>query len=123
MKKRIALIAHDEKKKDMVEWSLHNREILIKCDLLGTGTTGKLVSDALKYPVKLYKSGPMGGDQQIGSRIVEGKIDMLVFFWDPFASQPHDVDVKALLRIAMVYNIPVACNKKTADYIITSNLF
>lgn len=123
MGKRIALIAHDEKKKDIVEWALHNKDILSKHTLCGTGTTGKLISDALGIPVKRYKSGPAGGDQQIGSRIVEGKIDIVIFFTDPLTSQPHDVDVKALLRIVVLENIPIACNRSTADYIITSKLF
>jgi len=121
--KRIALIAHDEKKKDIVEWALYNKDILSKHTLCGTGTTGKLISDKSGLKVKLYASGSLGGDQQIGSRIAEKKIDMLIFFWDPLTSQPHDVDVKALLRVAMVYNIPVACNRASADFLITSKLF
>lgn len=120
--KKIALIAHDEKKKDMVQWALHNKEFLKDYKLCGTGTTGKLVANALNMEVELFASGPLGGDQQIGSRITEGEIDILFFFWDPMSAQPHDVDVKALLRVAMVYNIPVACNRASANYLITSPL-
>ena len=120
---KIALVAHDEKKDDLVQWAVHNRDFLLQQELCGTGTTGKLVSEALQVSVERFASGPKGGDQQIGARIVEGKIDLLVFFWDPLSAQPHDVDVKALLRVAMVYNVPVACNRKTADLIITSKIY
>ena len=118
--KSIALIAHDNKKKDMVEWCMQNKKILEHHFLCGTGTTAKLVSDRTGLPVRGYNSGPLGGDQQIGARIVDGKIDLVIFFSDPLAAQPHDPDVKALLRIAQVYDIPIANNRATADFIITS---
>lgn len=120
--KTIALIAHDHKKAEMVNWALKNKEVLGKYDLCGTGTTAKLVAEATDLKVKRYLSGPMGGDQQIGAKIAEGKIDVVIFFWDPLESQPHDPDVKALLRIAVVYDIPIATNKATADYVIRSTL-
>ena len=118
--KTIALIAHDNKKAAMVNWALKNKETLAKYDLCGTGTTAKLVAEATDLPVKRYLSGPLGGDQQIGAKVAEGKIDVVIFFWDPLESQPHDPDVKALLRIAVVYDIPIATNKATADYVIHS---
>lgn len=118
--KHIALIAHDTKKQELVEWVEKNKEIL-KCHFLcGTGTTARLISDKTGLPVKGYNSGPLGGDQQIGSRIVEGNIDFVVFLWDPLEAQPHDPDVKALLRICAVYDIPVANNRATADFMINS---
>jgi methylglyoxal synthase len=120
--KTIALIAHDNKKADMVNWALKNKETLAKYDLCGTGTTAKLVAEATDLKVKRYLSGPLGGDQQIGAKVAEGKIDMMIFFWDPLESQPHDPDVKALLRIAVVYDIPIATNRATADYVIHSEL-
>lgn len=120
-KKNIALIAHDGKKKDLVEWVEKNKDILQNHFLCGTGTTARLISDQTGLPVKGYNSGPLGGDQQIGSRIVEGNIDFVVFLWDPLESQPHDPDVKALLRIAVVYDIPVANNLATADFLLTSS--
>lgn len=118
--KHIALIAHDTKKHELVEWVEANKDILKSHFLCGTGTTARLIVDNTGLPVKAYNSGPLGGDQQIGSRIVEGNIDFVVFFWDPLASQPHDPDVKALLRICAVYDIPVANNRATADFMITS---
>jgi methylglyoxal synthase len=118
--KHIALIAHDSKKQELVEWVDANKDILKGHFLCGTGTTARLVVDKTGLPVKAYNSGPLGGDLQVSSRIVEGAIDFVVFFWDPLESQPHDPDVKALLRIAVVYDIPVATNKATADFLITS---
>ena len=118
--KHIALIAHDSKKAELVDWVIQHREVLEKHILCGTGTTARLIADKVNLPVKGYNSGPLGGDQQIGSRIVEGNIDFVVFFWDPLAAQPHDPDVKALLRIAVVYDIPIANNRATADFMLTS---
>ena len=120
--KRIALIAHDGKKQELVSWCERNKEILQRHFLCGTGTTARLIAEKTNLPVKGYNSGPLGGDQQIGSRIVEGNIDFVVFFWDPLAAQPHDPDVKALLRIAQVYDIPMANNKATADFLLHSSL-
>ncbi|MBN2174234.1 MAG: methylglyoxal synthase [Bacteroidales bacterium] len=122
MKKRIALVAHDNRKKDLVEWVKHNKEILKDTTVFATGTTGKLIAEELDDVTRL-KSGPLGGDQQLGALIAEGKIDFMIFFWDPMTSQPHDVDVKALLRMTVLYNIPTACNRSTADFMITSSLF
>ncbi len=121
-KKTIALIAHDGKKREMIEWCMENQHILRKHNLCGTGTTARLVAERTGLPVKGYNSGPLGGDQQIGAKIVEGVIDLVVFFADPLEAQPHDPDVKALLRIAEVYDIPIANNKATADFIIRSPL-
>ena len=118
--KRIALIAHDSKKKELAEWAEANKDILKNHFLCGTGTTARLITEKTGLPVKGYNSGPLGGDQQVGSRIVEGNIDFVVFFWDPLASQPHDPDVKALLRIAVVYDIPIANNLATADFLLAS---
>jgi methylglyoxal synthase len=118
--KRIALIAHDGKKKDLVDWCDRNQEVLKGHFLCGTGTTARMISDRTGLPVKGYSSGPLGGDQQIGAKIVEGKIDFMVFFWDPLEAQPHDPDVKALLRIALVYDIPIANNLATADFMLHS---
>ena len=117
-KKTIALIAHDNKKHDMVNWALAHKEILAKYALCGTGTTAKLVAEATGLEVKGYLSGPMGGDLQIGAKMSEKSIDKVVFFWDPLQMQPHDPDVKALLRIAVVYDIPIATNRATANLII-----
>lgn len=118
--KNIALIAHDNKKQELIDWCLKNKEILEHHFLCGTGTTAKMVADRTGLPVRGYNSGPLGGDQQIGARVVDGKIDLIIFFSDPLTAQPHDPDVKALLRIAQVYDIPMANNRATADFIITS---
>ena len=118
--KHIALIAHDSKKKSLVNWAYRNKEILKHHFLCGTGTTARLIADKTGLPIKGYNSGPLGGDQQIGARIVEGAVDFAIFFWDPLESQPHDPDVKALLRIAVVYNIPIANNEATADFLLSS---
>lgn len=112
---RVALIAHDNCKDELVAWAAAHREELSRCELVGTGTTGQRIIDALRVPVERVASGPKGGDQQIGARIVEGRIDILVFFWDPLEPQPHDPDVKALLRLAVLYDIPTACNRATAE--------
>ncbi len=121
-RKRIALIAHDNRKADLLDWARFNRGTLTQHELFGTGTTGTLLARELDLPVALYRSGPLGGDQQIGAAIVEGELDCVIFFWDPLEPQPHDVDVKALLRIAVVYNVPIACNRATADFMLSSPL-
>lgn len=120
--KVIALIAHDNKKQDMLEWARFNLVTLQQYHLVATGTTGGILERELGLPIEKYSSGPLGGDQQIGAKIVEGYIDLVVFFWDPLAPHPHDVDVKALLRIAVVYDIPMACNRSSADFMISSPL-
>ena len=120
--KNIALIAHDSKKKEMIEWCSENKDILQRHFLCGTGTTARMIADKTGLPVKGYNSGPLGGDQQIGAKIVEGRIDFVIFFSDPLTAAPHDPDVKALLRVAQVYDIPIANNRATADFMITSPL-
>jgi len=131
-RKRIGLLAHDNKKKDLIEWVEWNRNVLINHELVCTGTTGRLVEAALRkktddgnnaaVEIEKLKSGPLGGDQQLGALIAEGRIDMMIFLWDPMEPQPHDVDVKALLRICVLYNVPTACNRSTADFMISSPL-
>ncbi len=130
--KKIALVAHDNRKPDLIEWVEYNKNILLKNKLICTGTTGNLVEEILinneiveshELNIKKLKSGPLGGDQQLGALIADEKIDILIFFWDPMSSQPHDVDVKALLRICVLYNVPTAMNRSTADFLITSPLF
>ncbi len=132
--KNIALVAHDNRKRDLIEWVEWNYQVLLKHNLICTGTTGRKLEETLEKKiadekllskfngVKLLKSGPLGGDQQLGALITDGEIDMVIFFWDPMQPQPHDVDVKALLRIAVLYNVPVACNRSTADFLISSPL-
>ncbi len=120
--KKIALVAHDNKKRDLLEWARFNRDLLAHHEVYATGTTGQILERELGFPVRKLQSGPLGGDQQIGARIVSNEIDFLIFFWDPLEPQPHDPDVKALLRMAVVWNIPIACNRATADFMISSPL-
>ncbi len=122
IRKRIAVVAHDNKKKDLIDWAEYNKVALARHELYATGTTGLLIEDKLDRPVNKLLSGPLGGDQQIGSMIAAGNIDMLIFFWDPMEAQPHDSDVKALLRVAIAWNLIVACDRATADFILTSPL-
>jgi methylglyoxal synthase len=123
VRRRIALIAHDNCKCDIAEWARFNRALLAQHDLVATGTTGRLLTAELGLSVTCLRSGPLGGDQQIGARIADGEVDILIFFWDPLEPHPHDPDVKALLRLAVAWNIPVACNRSSADYLISSPLF
>jgi methylglyoxal synthase len=120
--KKISLVAHDHKKRDLVEWAKFNRDLLAHHQVFATGTTGKILEHELGFKIIRLKSGPLGGDQQIGAKIVDNKIDFLIFFWDPLEPQPHDPDVKALLRMAVVWNIPIACNRASADFMISSPL-
>jgi methylglyoxal synthase len=121
-RKRIVLIAHDNKKADLLAWARFNRGTLGAHDLYGTGTTGALLGEELGLEVTRFLSGPLGGDQQVGAAIAEGRVDLIIFFWDPLEPHPHDVDVKALLRIAVVYDVPIACNRATADFVLSSPL-
>lgn len=121
-RKRIALIAHDNKKAELIDWAYYNRGELSRHELFATGTTGKLIEESIDRPVTKFLSGPLGGDQQIGAAVAEGRIDIIIFFWDPMASQPHDPDIKALLRLGVVWNIPMACNRASADFMLTSPL-
>lgn len=122
IRKQIALVAHDNKKKELVEWAKFNKKLLAKHELFATGTTGNLLEKALECPITKLLSGPLGGDQQIGAMIAEGKLDIVIFFWDTMSAQAHDSDVKALLRIAVTWNVIIACNRTTADFVLTSTL-
>ena len=121
-RKKIGLVAHDNKKRDLIDWVKFNRRLLAAHDLVATGTTGTRLEEVLGIRIRKLQSGPLGGDQQLGALIADGEIDFLVFFWDPLEPQPHDPDVKALLRIAVVWNIPIACNRASADFMISSPL-
>ena len=121
--KRIALVAHDQRKQDLLQWVIANTAQLAGHTLFGTGTTGKLINEASNLEITRMKSGPLGGDQQLGAMIANFELDILIFFWDPMTSQPHDVDVKALLRMSVLYNVAVSCNRATADFLISSPLF
>jgi len=122
-RKRIGLIAHDRRKEDLLDWVAFNQPVLEQHELFATGTTGALVAARTGLPVTRFRSGPLGGDQQVGAKIAEGELDILIFFWDPLEPQPHDPDVKALLRLAVLYNIPTACNRATADFMVAAPLF
>ena len=122
-KKRIGLVAHDQRKADLVNWVEFNSDKLSKHELYATGTTGKVIGEKCSLKVHRLKSGPLGGDQQLGAMIANGELDVLIFLWDPMTAQPHDVDIKAVLRMAVLYNIPIACNRSSADFIISSKLF
>jgi methylglyoxal synthase len=121
-RKRIALIAHDNCKGDLLAWARFNRDTLARHELYATGTTGTVLNQELGLDITRYLSGPLGGDQQVGAGIVEGRVDFVIFFWDPLEPHPHDVDVRALLRVAVVYNVPIACNRATADFLLSSPL-
>jgi methylglyoxal synthase len=121
-RKRVALVAHDHRKADLLDWARYNRELLADHTLFGTGTTGQMIAEELDLDVTCLLSGPLGGDQQIGAMIGEARLDVLVFFWDPLEPLPHDPDVRALLRIAVLYNLPTACNRATADFVVSSPL-
>ncbi len=120
--KKIALVAHDNKKGDLLEWARYNRDLLAHHTIFATGTTGKMLEGELGFPITKFLSGPLGGDQQISARIANNEIDFLIFFWDPLEPMPHDPDIKALLRMAVVWNIPIACNRASADFMISSPL-
>lgn len=121
--KNVVLIAHDSRKQDLLEWVRYNVPVLREHQLFATGTTGGMVHEATGLPVHRFRSGALGGDQQVGAKIAEGELDVVIFFWDPLEPQPHDPDVKALLRIAVLYNVPTACNRATADFMVASPLF
>ncbi len=122
-RKRVVLIAHDRRKEDLLEWVQYNAAVLREHDLAATGTTGAIIASRTGLPVQRFRSGPLGGDQQVGARIADGEVDVLIFFWDPLEPMPHDPDVKALLRLAVLYDIPTACNRATADFMVAAPLF